>query len=166
MSSRAVDIFELADGFADCAEMCEIERDGCVRLNSKSRFVAGVTNSALACELYLKALLASLGHDEVFKGKEGHELDRLFERLRSMNDGLVQEIEDKVMRSMELGGLTFMEALESSNKVFVCWRYAYEHWPPKGFPQYLRILRLVLRSVGRRIVFADSAVAVEPDTMR
>ena len=78
-----------------------------------------IVNTAFACELYLKALIAKTQGSHVM----GHSLSDLFERLTEEDRlALREEYASRSQYSMEID-----EVLRIHSKSFEDWRYAYEN---------------------------------------
>ena len=138
--------FQQACAFADCAHICETEHL-IIRATAFARFSAAAANSAFACELFLKSLIALCGGP----GKEAgvvstHDLYQLYATLKDRDAETAELIEDEVMRIVKLEeGYTFDKALRDSANSFNYWRYAYEHKRAKAGVMFLHVMRLVLR---------------------
>lgn len=64
-------MFRHACAFADCARACEIE-PSTIRYRTASHAVAGMVNSALACEVFIKSMLVWHGFSQTdFDDKHG-----------------------------------------------------------------------------------------------
>lgn len=148
MCNLADDMVRHAHGFDACARMCESES---IELPAplENRFVAGLVNSAFACELYLKALLVSLGVGlEEIKRKGKHSLKGLFVMLQEADNELARKIEIEVDGRIVSGGHSFSQMIDSSEDAFEILRYCYEPNNKKSIvgvsPQFLRVLRKTL----------------------
>lgn len=125
--------FEMAKAFDDAAVQC-IEDKG---------FFAGYViypfsvNAALACELYMKAIMISSSDNNEFV--EGHHFDELFLELPEEAKTTIQEIYSKFAHSK------FDDMLNRNKNVFAEWRYSFEGKhivvEPLGLLDFLDALR-------------------------
>lgn len=79
-------MFKQACAFSDCARCCEVEPNDIIEYRFNSHTVAGIVNSAFACEVFIKTLLVihgvSVNEMRGKKTRDGHELKRLWELFK------------------------------------------------------------------------------------
>ena len=79
-------------------------------------FFPAVVNTAFACELFLKALIATEDTKEI----KGHRWERLF-------DALSENLKKEILHHPKMDGRSnFKEELVSAGKIFSDWRYTFE----------------------------------------
>lgn len=106
--------FEMAKAFDDAAERC---------IENKEFFEGYViypftVNAALACELYMKAIM--MRHSESNEFSRGHLFDELFYELPEQAKIAIEE------KYSKFGHLKFADMLNLNRNVFNKWRYAFE----------------------------------------
>ena len=138
--------FQQACAFADCAQACETEQLE-IWATEFARFSAAAANSAFACELFLKSMIALCGAAGKEEGVVStHDLYQLYATLKDRDAEAAELIEGAVMRIVKLEeGYTFDKALRDSANSFNYWRYAYEHKRAKAGVMFLHVMRWVLR---------------------
>ena len=94
--------------------------------------VPALVNGSFACELFLKALLQNEGVDlKELKGRDGHTLNSLFEKLRNKNSELAVNILTITAHCLSVKGHTYnedalMKDLDTISYLFTEMRYFYE----------------------------------------
>ena len=145
-------MFKQACAFSDCARCCEVEPNDIIEYRFNSHTVAGIVNSAFACEVFIKTLLVihgvSVNEMRGKKTRDGHELKRLWELFKKMDcktatlvELQMQEIFNSNNKSM------FYDLLDSISNAFEYWRYIYEKDDGNTNINFLRTFRLLLREV-------------------
>lgn len=146
MEKRALEfhrMFKHACAFADCASLCE-EEPSKFEYRFQAHTVAGIVNSAFACEVFLKALLVF--HEE--KIEKEHELKKLWNKYREKDPQTAAAIKDMINRWFEADKEElFDEKLDVVSNNFMEWRYIYEWKDAKTNILFLKGMRLVLRGV-------------------
>ena len=109
-------------------------------------------NMALACELYMKALLIIQSPDSTFT--RGHDLEKLF---YSLEEDLQQQIEMEFQRRVT-SPRGFKYFIKSQKNVFINWRYAFEQnegdrvLDYTGFSAFGSILNKIANGIGDILV--------------
>ena len=109
------EMFDEACAFADCADMCK---------NVENSHFMGygtpyIVNSAFACEVFIKLLLAK---NNIIK-KE-HKLKNLFDDLPvNVQESIKQNVLEHYIGWRNVLGLDYLEQISNA---FVDWRYGYE----------------------------------------
>lgn len=115
------EMFRHACSFVDCAELCHDKED---HINFAK---PEIVNSALACEVFLKAICFYYDIDltPLFKQKKGHDLKALY-------DVLPQELKEQLKMQVSHGYRDMwinpfgLEYLADISDAFQQWRYSYE----------------------------------------
>lgn len=148
-------MFRHACAFVDCATACEIESSH-INPRTASHLTANMVNSALACEIFLKALLVSYGTN-LSELQDEHRLKELWKRYQEKDENMAKRIEMNInewFRTKDNG--LFDKLLTQSSKVFVKWRYVYEFDGAEINSHFLRGFRSVLREVCCQRVYGKS----------
>lgn len=77
---------------------------------------AMVTNAALACELYMKSIIALSSK----KQERGHELNKLFNKIKS------KDIKDQIQSNLPYSQDDFLNSLNDVSEAFLVVRYSNE----------------------------------------
>jgi len=118
-------MFRQACAFAECGKHCEIELLP-FSMRKSNFIIAGMVNSALACEIFLKTLLYYYTNSH----QDGHELSELWKKLQGENKKIADEISAAVDSFYSTSQSNIVErVLEIKNisNTFSYWRYIYEH---------------------------------------
>lgn len=158
-------MFEHGCAFADCARLCETEPNN-IKYRMHSHTVAGIVNSAFACEIFLKALLLSHGcpkailRGEKDKGKDkrkGHDLSYLWEKFQEVDIETTLNIEQRMKLWFNSKNENmFDEMLLDMSNAFEHWRYIYEKDSAKINLNFLIGLRNILQDTCCREVHGKS----------
>lgn len=142
VSSR---MFRQACAFADCAEYCETEPSK-IRCRTRSHSVAGVVNSAFACEVFIKALLAFRGVQR--EERKGHSLEKLWRKFKGIDTETALSVERAMREAFcSTNGDMFDRLLRNISGAFEHFRYVYEKESSEINLQFLRFFRIALRDV-------------------
>ena len=140
-------MFRHACAFEDCAVGCEREPNHIVH-RTHSHMVAGIVNSAFACEVFIKALLAFHGRSlEELKGHK-HNLKDLWKAYKAVNPTMAESVEagmKNIFNSSEES--MFDRLLEDVSNAFEYWRYIYEKQEGNINVNFLSYFRIMLRNV-------------------
>ena len=137
-------MFKHACAFLDCAKYCQTETNN-IEYRMHSHAVAGIVNSAFACEVYIKSLLVF--HGEQVDKVKGHELTVLWEKYRNKDSEMALAIEQGMKAWFNSQNeKMFDELLDVCSNAFEYWRYIYEKSEGTVNINFLRGLALVLRS--------------------
>ena len=148
-------MFRHACAFVDCATACEIEPSH-IKPRTASHLTANMVNSALACEIFLKALLVSYGTN-LSELQDEHRLKELWKRYRKKDKYMARKIEKSINRWFRTKNNTlFYKFLKESSSVFVNWRYIYEFDGAEINSHFLRGFRSILREVCCQRVYRKS----------
>ena len=145
-------MFKQACAFADCAKFCEVEHNIIIESRFHSHTVAGIVNSAFACEVYIKTLLVFHGVSrKEMRGKKksnGHDLNFLWELYKKKDNDSALLIEQRIKKEFNSSneGL-FGDLLGKCSNAFNYWRYIYEKNSGDINIHFLRIFRLLLRNL-------------------
>ena len=149
-------MFEHACAFCDCARSCEIEPNN-IEYRMHSHTVAGLVNSAFACEVFIKLLL-------VYHGRTVTEIKAIKHKLKGLWDEFKKEdyetalFVEKNMRewfNSEDTGM-FDRLLNEASNAFEYWRYIYEKESGRINLNFLRGFRLMLREICCKQLFGMS----------
>ena len=144
-------MFKHACAFSGCAEFCTHEPWD-VEHRLPDYTVAGIVNSAFACEVFIKSLLIyqGLSIEEIVdaKGRGEHKLRNLWTMLEIKDLQLADLVKQKVQKlySHE-DDKKFYEMLDNVSNAFVYWRYIYEKSGGKIHTQFLSLFRELLKEV-------------------
>lgn len=126
-TEKCVFMFKQACAFAECGKHCEIEP-----LNSNMRkgnfVIAGMVNSVFACEIFLKTIL----YYYTVSHHKGHELDKLWKKLKEKSPNIANEISNAVASFYPTAQSNIIERIlkiENISITFKHWRYIYEDEP-------------------------------------
>lgn len=126
-TEKCVFMFRQACAFAECGKHCEIEP--LPFSMRKSNFtIAGMVNSALACEIFLKTILQY--YTNSYPGV--HELNTLWANLKENNPNIAKEISatvDSIYSTSQPNIIERVLEIKSISKTFPHWRYIYEKEP-------------------------------------
>lgn len=124
---KCVFMFKQACAFAECGKHCEIEP---LPFNMrKSNFrIAGMVNSAFACEILLKTILQyyKIDYDKI------RTLDKLWEKLQGGSKKIADEISatvDSIYLTAQPNIIERILKVQSISETFLQWRYIYEEPP-------------------------------------
>lgn len=135
-------MFQQACAFADCASCCEIEPNNIIEFRFKSHTVAGIVNSALSCEIFIKALLV---HNEEYEIK-GHKLKELWNILREKDPLLTSSLQATMQSIFNSNNEDlFIQLLDNISNAFTYWRYIYEKDSGAINLNFLTYFRILLR---------------------
>jgi len=139
-------MFKHACAFVDCAKYCQIEPNN-IEYRLQSHTVAGIVNSAFACEVFLKMLLIT--HGVPFEELNGlHKLEELWDSLKTVDCKTASFVEQKVQEWFDFKAENrFDEFLSDISNAFVYWRYIYEKDKGKINLNFLIYFRDLLREV-------------------
>lgn len=138
-------MFKHACAFRDCAHFCETEPWD-VEHRMASHTVSGIVNSAFACEIFIKSLL--IYNDYTIEDIKGHELNKLWEKLKQKDEELTNSVEKKMEEVFcSNGDYTFSDLLNNISNAFEYWRYIYEKSSGTIYINFLKIFRDLLRNV-------------------
>lgn len=133
-------IFEQGNSFYICSKLCEreineVSGDYCIY------YAPQIVNLVLACELYLKALLAFAG----IPFDKTHHLDKLFECLPKETKHYAEKAAfQKYGTLTDAFGTDLMSVCANA---FVEWRYSFEKKSLTGYHGYLQVLATVLQDL-------------------
>ena len=150
-SADAKRMFKHACAFSGCARFCSREPwDIEHRLPDYS--VAGIVNSAFACEVFLKSLLVYYGMDinEIVddKGHGVHKLAGLWKLLEEKDSSCTSLMIQKCTEQFKLSKTDkFFELLDNISNAFVFWRYIYEKHEGRIHVGFLNYFRELLKEV-------------------
>lgn len=143
-SFDAIRMFRHACAFVDCAIFCETEKHS-ILVTKMSHTVAGIVNSAFACEVFIKSLLVHGG--KTIKDIRGHNLQQLWEWYKDLDSNGAMVVKQRVESIFQAKNKkTFDDALNNISNAFEEWRYIYEKRHATIHINFLRIFRQVLRS--------------------
>ena len=147
-------MFKHACAFCDCARNCEIEPNN-IEYRMRSHTVAGLVNSAFACEVFIKSLLVY--HGETFEEIKGHELKVLWDKFREKDNNTTSIVGQNMQEWFESEDVNMFDRLlnEASN-AFEYWRYIYEKESGNINLNFLRGFRVILREICCKQVFKMS----------
>lgn len=138
-------MFRHACAFLDCASCCQKEPNN-IEYRMQSHTVAGIVNSAFACEVFIKSLLVF--HGEPFKKLNDHELKHLWSKYKNKDMEKALLIEQGMRQWFKSDNeKLFDELLDVCSNTFQYWRYIYEKNEGSVHILFLRGLALSLRSV-------------------
>lgn len=109
-------MFRQACAFVDCAEACEREPNH-IKVRTASHFLADMTNSCLACEIFIKMLLVNKGC--LLNKIHGHELYVLWNKYAKVDVGSSTDIRDRVNGVFQSEEDVFSSLLKKSFKLFL-----------------------------------------------
>lgn len=148
-------MFRQGCAFVDCAQACELESN-LIKVRTASHFTANMVNSALACEIFLKALLVFHGI-KLEELKRIHGLNCLWERYKVLDQQSANKIKEFINSEwFDSKNEQFDRMLNESSRVFVDWRYVYEYKEATINPQFLRGFRRILRDISCQKVYGIS----------
>jgi len=140
-------MFRHGCAFLDCARNCEREPNS-IECRFHSHTVAGIVNSAFACEVFIKALLVFHGmqRDELLRIK--HDLDSLWKEFKNTDNETAKRVEESLKAWFDSDNDNmFDEMLEKCSHAFVHWRYIYEQQEGSVNINFLSGFRDILREV-------------------
>ena len=138
-------MFKHACAFLDCASFCQIEPNN-IEYRMHSHTVAGIVNSAFACEVFIKSLLVY--HGEPISKMKKHKLKELWENYRSKDEAKALFVEREMIAWFNSNNENmFHELLDICSNAFEEWRYIYEKEEETVNVLFLRDLALMLRGV-------------------
>ena len=117
-------MFEHACAFVDCAKYCQIEPNN-IQYRMKSHTVAGIVNSAFACEVFIKTLLVF--HGMPIEKIKGHELKVLWKKYKAKDQKMALFVEQRLREWFNSDNENmFDDKLNEISDAFEIWRYIYE----------------------------------------
>lgn len=138
-------MFKHACAFLDCASFCQIEPNN-IEYRMSSHTVAGIVNSAFACEVFIKSLLVFYG--ESFKKLNDHELKNLWSKYKNKDVEKALLVEQGIRLWFNSNNeKMFDELLGVCSNAFQYWRYIYEKNEGSVHILFLRGFALSLRNV-------------------
>lgn len=138
-------MFKHACAFLDCASYCQIEPNN-IEYRMYSHTVAGIVNSAFACEVFIKSLLVFNG--ESFEKLNDHELKNLWSKYKNKDTEKTLLVERGMLQWFDSDNeKMFDELLDVCSNAFQYWRYIYEKNEGSVHILFLRGLALSLRNV-------------------
>jgi len=144
-------MFEHACAFSECAQFCESE-NFIMQKRFKSHVVAGITNLAFACEVFIKTLLVHQGSTV-----KGHELKSLWEEYKKVDCVVASNIENGILTYFNSKDQDLFDRLiDDASKAFVHWRYIYEKNQGKLNLLFLKAFRILLREVCCQKIYKQS----------
>jgi len=147
-------MFKHACAFVDCAKYCEIEPNN-IEYRTQSHTVAGIVNSAFACEVFIKSLLAF--HGMTVEKLKGHNLNRLWAKFKAEDCETACLVEESMRRWFNSENKNmFVELLDNISDAFEHWRYIYEKQDGNINLNFLRGFRISLREVCCNQLFGKS----------
>lgn len=148
-------MFRHACAFADCARACEIE-PSTIRYRTASHAVAGMVNSALACEVFIKSMLVWHGFSQTdFDDKHG--LVSLWGMYKNQDEETAKSIEQRIKETfLSKNERMFTKGLENISNTFVKLRYVYEKEKMEIDTNFLRCFREELRRTCCEIVYKQT----------
>lgn len=144
-------MFKHACAFSGCARFCTREPwDVEHRLPDYS--VAGIVNSAFACEVFIKSLLIYRGVsiEEIVdaRGRGEHKLRELWTMLENRDPQTADLVKQKIQELFNFeDDEKFYEMLDNVSNAFVYWRYIYEKSNGKIHVNFLNFFRELLKEV-------------------
>lgn len=151
-----VRMFKHGCAFAECGKHCEVEPINSEQM-AGSFTIAGIVNSAFACEIFLKTLLAISST----KAK-GHKLSYLWKNLEKQNPSLSIEIKQRIQMSFFTEDSQFLDemlAIDTISDTYCHWRYIYEDEKSSQLRMnrnFIRIFRVVLQEICCETLFGCS----------
>ena len=138
-------MFKHACAFLDCASCCQKEPNN-IEYRMQSHTVAGIVNSAFACEVFIKSLLVY--HGESFEKLNGHELKKHWSKYKKKDREKALLLEQGMRQSFDSDDeKMFDELLAVCSNAFKHWRYIYEANEGKVHILFLHNFALILRSL-------------------
>ena len=153
-------MFEHACAFVDCARYCQIEPNN-IKFRMKSHSVAGIVNSAFACEVFIKTLLVFRGIplNEIKSNnkKYGHNLETLWTAFREKDHTLALLVEHRLKELFNSDDENMFDNLIANiSNSFDYWRYIYEQETACLNLNFLVYFRDILREVCCNQLFGQS----------
>ena len=144
-------MFKHACAFSGCADFCKSETwDVEHRLPDYS--IAGIVNSAFACEVFIKALLVYNGipAEQIVDSRNRgmHKLLDLWQMLEKTNLTTTDLVKQRVLAVFNsTDNSAFYTMLDNVSDAFVYWRYIYEKSSGKIHVNFLTLFRKALQEV-------------------
>lgn len=139
-----VRMFNQGCAFCDIAELC-IKEPNVFQNRTKSHFIAGLVNSLLACEIFMKAIIVIKDLDEKPKG---HDLTKLWNKIKKLDNELSQIVESKIINLYNSKNVNLFDDILKVIKIqFKELRYIYELNSLKSDPNFVINLGKILRNI-------------------
>lgn len=139
-------MFSQACAFVDCASFTESEKYK-IEHRTYSHGYAGISLSALACEIFIKCLIIIKGGEY---NKE-HKLDQLWAVYKELDETNAQNVEDHLKWWFKSSAPDmFDKMIEDASNAFVQWRYVFDYGSEDGIrvnPMFLIGFRSALRDL-------------------
>ena len=144
-------MFKHACAFSGCANFCKSESWN-IEHRLPDYSVAGIVNSAFACEVFIKSLLVFNGvpiEDIVDDKKRGvHKIADLWKMLETKDPSTTNFAKQKMLELFsETRNSSFYEMLDNISDAFVYWRYIYEKSSGKIHLNFLTLFRTLLQEL-------------------
>ena len=147
---QAIIMFDHANGFYLCAELCEKAFDS-KTLRWDLYSTPSSVNLAFACEIYLKTLLFCIDNEKPIKQ---HRLNDLIALLpEDVKDSIMQSVYMKFPLEKNAWGESYLNLVSDT---FTEWRYSYEKYQLSCEIGYLRALADSLKEECAHRIFGIS----------
>lgn len=147
-------MFKHACAFLDCASFCQIEPNN-IEYRMSSHTVAGIVNSAFACEVFIKSLLVY--HGENFEKLNGHGLRKHWNTYKKKDREKALLVEQGIRQWFDSDNeKIFAELLKVCSNAFEQWRYIYEKSEGSVHILFLRGFALSLRTLCCKEFYGES----------
>lgn len=137
-------MYEQGCAFYDIGDIC-VKEPNPFKNRKKTHNVAGLTNFAFSCELFMKTIIV---FKEINNKPYGHDLFELWMKIKEKENQLALLVEEKInsmYRSKQEN--LFDERLIVSKDKFEELRYIYEYSKIKCDPNFIKYLSTILKSV-------------------